>query len=82
MIPESSQSFADPSRPAKKVEQSFVDPRGRHWIVYERLTGFDGGLRGMCLIFESPFVIRRVCAYPKNWMSLDNVALERLSWAR
>jgi hypothetical protein len=82
MIPESPESFADRLRPATKTEQTFVDPRGRRWIVYERLTAFAGGFEESCLIFESPFAIRRVCVYPKNWMALDKPALERLSWAR
>jgi hypothetical protein len=82
MVPESPESVADRLRPATKSEQTFIDPRGRRWIVYERLTRLADGLRGSCLIFESPFAIRRVCVYPKNWMALDKPALERLSWKR
>ena len=59
----------------------FRDENGVWWRVYEQgAVAADQGKP--CLIFESDTVARRVHNFPDDWRSVDDAALERLSWER
>ena len=66
--------------PPREGARRYRDVSGAAWTVYEGTVGKNA--RCPCLIFESDHSVRRVCDYPANWRSLDDDALERLSWGR
>ncbi len=57
--------------------RSFVADDGTRWNVHET-SGDDKP----SLIFTARYVARRVRAFPTEWCTLSDVALERLSWQR
>ena len=61
----------------------FNDSEGRGWVVRERDVGRTAdGMPRRSLIFETDGVLRRVYDYPRDWRSLSDAMLERLSWGR
>ena len=53
---------------------------GEDWLVYEMPAGFDPRTTPS-LIFEGPFMVRRVRSFPENWRDLPDDELLRLSWS-
>ena len=72
--------YAEDFLPPREGARRYRDVSGRWWGAYEGTVGKDATCR--CLIFESNHIVRRVREYPEDWRSLDDDALERLSWGR
>ena len=68
------------NEPLRTGQRKYTDVSGKNWVVYEGIVGRNA--TRPCLIFESGQMVRRVCDYPENWRTLDDVALERVSWRR
>ena len=64
--------------PAIAGERCVTDATGELWRVYE-LSGATYDRRSS-LVFESEHVVRRLRNYPRDWRSLGNEELLRLSW--
>lgn len=58
--------------------RSIVGGDGCEWLVRE-LTAKDAGSNSKSLVFERPEVVRRVRDYPRNWASLSDDQLYRVS---
>jgi hypothetical protein len=59
----------------------FTDSAGVQWSVSEKLRENPSGSGfAMVLVFESQTAFRCVRHYPENWLDLDRLALETLSW--
>jgi len=63
---------------AKSDQRSILDVNGCEWIVRE-LEIREAGSPSRSLVFERPEVVRRVRDYPRNWASLSDDQLYRLS---
>jgi len=60
--------------------RSIVGGDGCEWLVRELVTRDAGvGRMSSSLVFERPEVVRRVRDYPRNWASLSDDQLYRLS---
>jgi hypothetical protein len=57
--------------------RSFLADDGTRWDVHE-----TAGDDQPSLIFSARYVARRVWAFPADWCTLPDAALERLSWQR
>jgi hypothetical protein len=78
-IPE---TFEGSLRLKQAGERSYLDDGKRRSIVYEVMQGIGRDPPRSFLIFESVATMRRVKNYPNEWGSLDEPALEQLSWGR
>jgi hypothetical protein len=58
--------------------RSILGCDGSEWLVREFETG-NAGSASRSLVFERPEVVRRVRDYPRNWASLTDEQLYRLS---
>ncbi len=63
---------------AKSDWRSILDGNGCEWIVRE-LETVDVGSPSRSLVFERPEVVRRVRDYPRNWATLNDDQLYRVS---
>ena len=63
------------------LRRSYIDRDGLTWEV-RQVAGADvpGARGGVCLVFESPVVIRRVWDVPPNWRGMSADELSELSW--
>ena len=67
----------------RSPSQEYCTRAGVWWRVYEVAQRHVGPVvEPRSLVFESMTVMRRVCAFPNNWASLDGSALEQLSLER
>ena len=67
----------------RSPSQEYCTPSGIWWRVYEVGERRAGPVvEPRSLVFESMTTMRRVCAFPGNWATLDGVALEHLSRQR
>jgi hypothetical protein len=61
----------------------FVDGGGVEWEVVEVDGAEVPAARGeRCLIFRSPWAVRRVWNYPDTWTAMSASELVNLSWSR
>jgi hypothetical protein len=63
---------------ANPDRRSILDVNGCEWIVRE-LEARGAGAQSRSLVFERPEVVRRVRDYPRNWATLSDDQLYRLS---
>lgn len=67
-------------RDAAETARMFVDVEGVRWHVHEQVFSEYDRRTGRSLIFSSDGAVRRVRAYPADWMSLTDAELVDLSW--
>jgi hypothetical protein len=72
--------IAPGDRDGVRIQRGFIDNRGCHWTVYERMRRDLEGRMTSLLVFECSASIRCVRTYPRNWNTLSGEALESLSW--
>jgi hypothetical protein len=63
----------------KSGRRNIVGGDGCEWLVRE-LEAPDAGSTSKSLVFERPEIVRRVRDYPRNWASLSDDQLYRLSF--
>ena len=66
--------------PADGPTRTYVDDIGMTWHVFEKPFSEYDRRTGCSLIFASELAVRRVRDYPRDWFTLSQTALERLSW--
>jgi hypothetical protein len=71
---------ADRSTNASRQERTFVDADGGRWRVYEQAFSDYDRRSGLSLIFSGDSAMRRVRNYPRDWMTLTDAELVKLSW--
>ena len=73
--------MSDNDHPRPRVNsdrRSILGGDGCEWLVRELETR-DAGATSRSLVFERPEVVRRVREYPRDWASLSDDQLYRLS---
>ena len=78
MIPTQVETSA-PERATGYRSRTIRDDEGRAWLVREAAFPAYDRHRGICLVFERPEVVRRVRAFPENWLDLPDGELYRVS---
>jgi hypothetical protein len=62
-----------------RLTRTVIDEDGRGWVVYAMPAPDYDRRSGMCLVFETIEVIRKVRVCPPNWYELSEVELYALS---
>ena len=63
----------------ERIRRVVYDSSRVTWSVYEQPTRHvPGAKRERCLIFESPWAVRRAWEYPAAWLTLESDELRRL----
>jgi hypothetical protein len=68
------------AEPTTGPTRTYTDDIGMTWRVFEQPFSDYDRRTGFSLIFASELAVRRVRAYPRDWFTLSDAALEQLSW--